>query len=127
MKSMKIWRNLFAMLVAFSLTSCSSDDDDKDITNEINMSVSAEPGIMYNLFDSRRAHPIECMRVMTDDEPGLWLNLGFNAIKGFNYERGHEYELRVKRKILANPPQDASNRTYELVHILSDKKMAGNP
>ncbi len=123
MKTTKIWRLAFAMLAAFSLASCSSDDDDKDITNEINMSVSAEPGVMYDLFDSWGEHPIECMQVMTEDEPGRWQNLHFSAIKGFTYERGHEYELRVKRTILANPPQDASNRTYELVRILADKKV----
>ena len=124
MKTMKIWRNIFMMFAAFSLASCSLDDDnDKDITNEINMSVSAEPGVMYNLFDSMGEHPIECMRVMTEDEPGRWQNLYFSAVKGFTYERGHEYELRVKRTILANPPQDASNRRYELVRILADKKV----
>ena len=146
MKTMKIWRksllserhaNLFAngrtgaiyviafaMLAAFSLASCSSDDDnDKDITKEIAMSVSAEPGVMYAWFDSMGEHPIECMRVMTEDEPGQWQNLYFSEVKGFTYERGHEYELRVKRTILANPPQDASNRTYELVRILADKKV----
>ena len=112
------------MLAAFSLASCSSDDDnDKNITKEINMSVSAEPGVMYDLFDSMGEHPIKCMRVMTEDEPGRWQNLYFSGIKGFTYERGHEYELRVKRTILANPPQDASDRTYELVRILADKKM----
>ena len=121
---MKIWRNIFMMLAAFSLASCSSDDDnDKDIVNEINMSISAEPGVMYDLFDSMGEHPIECMRVMTEDEPGQWQNLHFSDIKGFTYERGHEYELRVKRTILANPPQDASDRTYELVRILADKKV----
>ncbi|MBQ5981890.1 MAG: DUF4377 domain-containing protein [Prevotella sp.] len=87
------------------------------------MSVSAEPGVMYDLFDSMGEHPIECMRVMTEDEPGQWQNLYFNSIKGFTYERGHEYELRVKRTILANPPQDASNRTYELVRIVADRKV----
>ena len=126
MKTMKIWRLALAMLVAFSLASCSLDDDDdndKNIVNEMNMSVSAETGVMYDLFDSLREHPIECMRVMTADEPGRWQNLHFTDVKGFTYERGHEYELRVKRTILANPPQDASNRTYELVRILSDKKV----
>ena len=126
MKTMKIWRIAFAMLAAFSLASCSLDDEnysDKDITNEMNMSVSAETGVMYDLFDSMREHPIECMRVMTDDEPGRWQNLHFSDVKGFTYERGHEYELRVKRTILANPPQDASNRTYELVRILADRKV----
>ena len=124
MKTMKIWRLALTMLAAFSLASCSSDDgNDKDITKEINMSVSAEPGVMYGLFDSMGEHPIECMRVMTEDEPGQWQNLYFSGIKGFTYERGHEYELRVKRTILANPPQDASDRTYELVRILADKKV----
>ncbi|MBQ8949362.1 MAG: DUF4377 domain-containing protein [Prevotella sp.] len=126
MKILKIWKLAFAMLAAFSLASCSIDDDndkDKDITKEINMSVSAESGVMYDLFDSMREHPIECMRVMTEDEPGQWQNLYFSEVKGFTYERGHEYELRVKRTILANPPQDASNRTYELVRILADKKV----
>ena len=124
MKTTKIWRIAFAMLAAFSLASCSLDNDnDKDITNEMNMIVSAEPGVMYDLFDSMGEHPIECMRVMTEDEPGRWQNLYFSEVKGFTYERGHEYELRVKRTILANPPQDASNRTYELVRILADKKV----
>ena len=125
MKTMKIWRNIFVMCAAMlSLNSCSShDDSEKDITKEINMSVSAELGVMYDLFDSMREHPIECMRVMTEDEPGQWQNLYFNSIKGFTYERGHEYELWVKRTILANPPQDASNRTYELVRIIADRKV----
>ena len=123
MKTMKIWRLAFAMLAAFSLASCSSDDDDKDITKEIIMNVSAEPGVMYDLFDSMGEHPIECMQVMTEDEPGQWQYLYFSEVKGFTYERGHEYVLRVKRTILANPPQDASNRTYELVRILADKKV----
>ena len=83
------------MLATFPLASCSDDDDnDKDITKVIAMS-----------------------------EPGQWQNLPISGIKGFTYERGHEYELRVKRTILANPPQDASNRTYELVSILADKKV----
>ena len=123
MKTMKIWRIIFMMLAAFSLASCSSDDDDKDITKEIIMNVSAEPGVMYDLFDSMGEHPIECMQVMTEDEPGQWQYLYFSEVKGFTYERGHEYVLRVKRTILANPPQDANNRIYELVRILADKKV----
>ncbi len=87
------------------------------------MSVSAEPSVMNDLFDSMGEHPIECMQVMTEDEPGRWQNLYFSGVKGFTYERGHEYVLRVKRTILANPPQDASDRTYELVRILADKKV----
>ena len=125
MKTMKPWRCIFVMCAAvLSLASCSSDDDDcKDITNVIAVSVSPETGVMYSLFDGMGEHPMECMRVMTEDEPGVWQNLSFVAIKGFTYERGHEYELRVKRTILANPPMDASNRIYELTRILADRKV----
>lgn len=35
MTTMKIWRLAFVMLAAFSLASCSSDDDDKDIPRKL--------------------------------------------------------------------------------------------
>ena len=75
------------------LVSCSSDDDDKDITKEIIMNVSAEPGVMYDLFDSMGEHPIECMQVMTEDEPGQWQNLYF-----YLESRGQN-QSKTKRKI----------------------------
>ena len=88
------------------------------------MSVSSETGIMYDIFDSDGKYPIECMLVMSEENPGKWMTLGFNSIKGFTYERGHEYELRVERTILANPPMDGSNRTYSLISILQDRPVA---
>ena len=49
--------------------------------------------------------------------------VSFQETTGFVYERGHEYELLVKRTTLANPPQDSSKYSYELVLIVSDKKL----
>ena len=46
-----------------------------------------------------------------------------DAIKGFTYQKGHEYKLRLLRTILGIPPADSSDRTYSLVKILSDKDM----
>ena len=65
--------------------------------------------------------PVECMLVMSEDNPGVWEPLGFGKIEGFTYERGHEYYLSVRRTILANPPADASDRTYSLIRILEDR------
>ena len=48
MKTMKLWRIAFMMLTAFSLASCSSDDDDKDIVEQVTIFVSAETGT-YNV------------------------------------------------------------------------------
>ncbi len=84
------------------------------------MKISAETGIIHGFLET----PVEGMLVMTDDEPGQWYAISFQAVSGFTYERGHEYELRVKRTIMANPPADGSDRYYELISIISDKLVA---
>ena len=109
----------FLFITAFLVSACS--DDEQDAVKEIKMSISSETGVMYALFDEKREYPIECMLVMSEDNPGVWEPLGFNSIEGFTYERGHEYYLSVKRTILANPPADASDRTYSLIRILEDR------
>ena len=38
---------------------------------------------------------------------------------GFDYSKGYEYTLLVKKTTLLNPPADASNIAYELVEVLS--------
>lgn len=116
-------KNVFVPLMAvmmFVLTGCLGyDDGPKDEVSEITMTISSETGIMYDLFDSKREHPIECM-LMMEASDSYWRHLGFNAIEGFAYTRGHYYELRVKKTVLANPPQDDSNCRYSLVRILKD-------
>ena len=107
----------FFLITAFLAVGC-SDDEPKDVVNEIKMSVSAETGT-YIPWGSDT--PVECMLVMSEDNPGVWEPLGFNSIKWFTYERGHEYYLSVERTILANPPMDAPDRTYSLLRILQDR------
>ena len=101
MRTMKLWRIAFMMLAAFSLASCSSDDDDKDIVEQVTLE--------------------EGMLIRIDHE--YYICVAFNTIEGFTYERGHEYELLVKRTTLANPLQDSGKYRYELVRIVSDKKI----
>ena len=38
-------------------------------------------------------------------------------VKGFDYEWGYRYQLKVKETIFANPPQDVSDRTFELIKV----------
>ena len=80
----------FFLITAFLAVGC-SDDEPKDVVNEIKMSVSAETGT-YIPWGSDT--PVECMLVMSEDNPGVWEPLGFNSIKWFTYERGHEYTFR---------------------------------
>ncbi len=107
-------------LVCMIMTACGNDEP-ADKTKIIRMSISNETGIMYDLFDTDKRYPIECMLVMSEDNPGVWEKLAFGRIESFTYERGHEYYLDVRRTILTNPPQDDSNVRYSLVRILQDR------
>lgn len=115
---------LMAFLAVAGLTACSDDDEPKDSVKEIRMLVSAETGVTYAWGDDMKENPIECMLVKTEGDSEEWQNLGFEQIKGFSYERGHEYYLLVKHTILANPPADASDRTYEIIRVLEDRLVA---
>lgn len=117
----KIIIPILAFCSAFMMTSCLGDDEPKDKVKDIVMYVSHETGIMYDGLDSEGRYPFECMLVMSEDNPGEWEKLPFGAIEGFTYEPGHEYDLLVRRTILANPPADGSNRRYSLRGILTDK------
>ena len=122
MKNRNFFRMLLlAFLAVAGLTACSDYDEPKDSVKEIRMLVSAETGVTYAWGDDMKENPIECMLVKTEGDSEEWQNLGFEQIKGFSYERGHEYYLSVKRTILANPPADASDRTYELIRVLEDR------
>lgn len=110
----------FIAMLSLLLTAC-SDDDHNDSVRDIRIEVSSETGVMYDLFDDKQEHPIECMLVMTEEYPGQWIPMAFGSIEGFTYERGHEYYLSVKKTTIANPPADASNSVYSLIKILMDK------
>ncbi len=112
--------NPLIIIISLLLTAC-GDDEPKDTVREIRMEVSSETGVMYDLFDDKQEHPIECMLVKTEEHPGQWVPKAFGTIEGFKYERGHEYYLSVKKTTLANPPADASNSRYSLIKILMDK------
>ena len=114
---------LMTFLAVAGLAACSDDDEPKDSVKEIRMLVSAETGVTYAWGDDMRK-PIECLLVKTEGDSEEWQYLGFEQIKGFTYERGHEYYLSVKRTILANPPADASDRRYELIRVLQDRLVA---
>lgn len=115
---------LMTFLAVVGLTACNDNDEPKDSVKEIRMLVSAETGVTYAWGDDMKENPIECLLVKTEGDSEEWKKLGFEQIKGFSYERGHEYYLSVKRTILANPPADASDRTYELIRILEDRLVA---
>lgn len=110
---------LTVFLTIVALTSC-SDDEPKDMVKEIRMQISSETGT-YTPWDSETS--VECMLVKEEGE-SEYSPLPFGGIIGFDYEIGHEYELKVRKVTLANPPADASNVVYELIEILRDTDLS---
>ena len=118
MKTMKIWRIMFMMLAAFSLASCSSDEDNEDKVEQVTLYVSAETGTYQNVPDN---NSVEGM-LIKEKGAANWTCVSFMEITGFTYERGNEYELLVKKTTLANPPLDSGDVKYELIHIVLQNK-----
>ena len=75
---MKIWRLAFAMLAAFSLASCSSDNNYEDKVEQVTVYVSADTGMFYNVPNTT---PEEGMRILIEGEDH-YICVGFTpAIK----------------------------------------------
>ena len=53
MKTMKLWRIAFMMLAAFSLASCSSDDDNEDKVEQVTLYVMQPIGSVSVSWKSR--------------------------------------------------------------------------
>ena len=111
---------LTALLAAIlGLASCNRDSNYEDKVEQVTVYVSAETGMFYNVPNPT---PEEGMMIRIDGEEN-YICVAFNTIAGFTYEKGDEYELLVKKTILANPPQDTGSIRYELIRIVSQRKV----
>ena len=109
-----------ALLAAIlGLTSCSRDSNYEDKVEQVTVYVSAETGMFYNVPNTT---PEEGMMIRIDGEEN-YICIAFSTIVGFTYEKGNEYELLVKKTILANPPMDSGSTRYELIRIISQRKI----
>lgn len=70
----------FFLITAFLAVGC-SDDEPKDVVNEIKMSVSAETGT-YIPWGSDT--PVECMLVMSEDIPEYGSHLALIVLNGLH-------------------------------------------
>ena len=106
-------------IVAIGLVSCNSDNNYEDKVEQVTVYVSAETGLFYNVPNTT---PEEGMMIRIEGE-NHFICVAFNTIAGFTYEKGNEYELLVKKTTLANPPKDSGSTRYELIRIVSQRKL----
>lgn len=114
-------KTVFRLILLFQLccffSSCIKDNDEKKEKIEIvTMYVSPETKFMKFLDEI----PVECMIVTVLKEQS-YLPLGW--IDGFEFEKGYEYRLKVKKTTPVHPMQDAPESFYSLIEILSKEKL----
>ena len=107
------------LATTIGLVSCSNDNDIENKVEQVTVYVSAETGLFYNVPNTT---PEEGMRILIEGEDH-YICVAFNTIAGFTYEKGNEYELLVKKTTLANPPKDSGSTRYELIRIVSQRKL----
>lgn len=115
----------FLFFACLFIASCSHDEEPKDKTELITMWVSAVTDTKYQWGDDNEKHPIECMQVKYSLD-GKWETMTFGTIEGFEYVKGVEYELSVRRTTLFNPPADGSLYNYRLEGIISHRVITVN-
>ena len=64
--------------------------------------------------------PRPCYLVKEGKE-GAW-QMFYAAIKGFDFETGMSYQLKVKESPVDNPPADGSSLAYDLVKVIRKKR-----
>ncbi len=105
------------LMMSVIFASCDNDDGLEDTHEDITLLVSEttvrEPG------GSVSASEVECMQIKEANSQE-WKLIPMGSISGFDYERGHSYELEVHKTTLANPPADGLNVTYSLIRVVSD-------
>ncbi|MHA7128359.1 DUF4377 domain-containing protein [Algoriphagus namhaensis] len=99
-------------IVGFMLTSCKAQMNEDTIeTWWINSSKADCVGV----------GPMSCLQVQANEnlDPDMW-TFFYDQIKGFDYEPGNIYQVKVKITEREEPvPADASSKIYELIEVIS--------
>lgn len=62
----------------------------------------------------------KCLQIK-ENEKDNWSNF-YGRIKGFDYETGYSYKLKIEVSKIENPPADGSSEKYILIEVLEKTK-----
>ena len=114
--------NLLTCFVVLSvLFSGCLKEDTGDKEKIVVMTISAETGFGASIMSDVVTEPL----LYTDSDDNQKHALLDIITEGFNfdYERGYEFTLKVKKVWMKEPPQDASSIKYVFIEQLSKKKV----
>ena len=121
MKSSEIFKTLVLLICTSIFASCQKEEEGRKITGyeEYTITIASEkvPGL---LFSSGENHLSEVYAVMREHS-AEWEQLG--SIKGFEYEPGYEYTLRISEtNYLDHSMGDPAWTEYEQLELISKEE-----
>ena len=119
MISKRMWVLLLLLLTVACTPTITQPAEPEDAAEMITMWVGSE------MVDCVGVGPRTCLQVKFEQE-GEW-QLFYENIAGFEYEPGFEYELKVNKTEVANPPADSSSLRYELVEVVDQTAVSIEP
>lgn len=104
---------LACIVLLLMISSC----DKKETESVLTLTVASETVLRPVVPSQEEA---EHMVITDNSEQIIYLPIG--SIENFEYEKGFEYKLLVKKRNLKNPPLDSGSVIYTLIDILSKEK-----
>ncbi len=106
------------MTLGFFFTGCNENGDKEKV---VVMTIYPETGYGSNVLSDIITQPL-VFSDSDDDRKQMLMDIiteGFD----FEYKRGYEYTLKVKKVRMDNPPQDVSSIKYIFLELLSQEKV----
>ena len=114
--------NIYYLFIVMIIGGCSLDGNESRKESEtVNMRIDHFRGVGTGMF------PKLVYRIQEEEEIGKenWNNM-YSSIKGFTYDKGFVYDLKVRKISIQDPPQDASSIRYELLEMISKTAVAAD-
>ena len=121
MKTSEILKTLVLLICTSIFISCQKEEEGRKITGyeEYTITVASEkvPGLLFSSGDNHLSEVYAVMR----EHSAVWEQLG--SIKGFEYEPGYEYTLRISEtNYLDHSMGDPAWTEYEQLELISKEE-----
>jgi len=110
----------FSALIVISLILiCCIKDEEADKEKIVEMTIYPETVYGASIMSDILTQPV----VFSESDDNQKRMLVDIITEGFDYERGYEYTLKVKKVWMHDPPQDVSQIKYVFIELLSKEKV----
>lgn len=113
---MKTTIKVFILFLLFNIYSCKEDENDI-LKQDVILFINSE---LKSCWDESNSVERPFIQGKLNESDTDWLLIPY--IKGFDYQEGFYYKIKVREFIRKNPLMDQPDSYYELISILSKEK-----